>query len=94
MSVIINDVKPYQKTTPTGSNVGQANAENNYQSPTEKTLAIPTDIKSTPAGISPTTIEIDRNTFMELISNRIGNNTEAIRDSIKDSIMSVYTGIR
>jgi hypothetical protein len=142
VSVIINDVKPYQKTTPTGSNVendystwkyvvdsdyttiregdnkitarllcsddngqvtrkwdsvtvvGQANAENNYQSPTEKTLAIPTDIKSTPAGISPTTIEIDRNTFMELISNRIGNNTEAIRDSIKDSIMSVYTGIR
>jgi hypothetical protein len=107
VSVIINDVKPYQKTTPTGSNVennysiwkyvvnpdyttmregdnkitarllcsddngqdmrkwdsvtvvGQAVTENNFQSPTEKTLAIPTDMKSTPGGISPTTIEID-----------------------------------
>jgi hypothetical protein len=60
----------------------------------KKLLAIPTDIESTPAGLSSTTIKIDRNTFMELISNRIGNNTEAIRDSIKDSIMSVYTGIK
>jgi hypothetical protein len=142
VSVIINDVKPYQKTIPTGRNVendystwkyvvnpdyttiregdnkitarllcsddngqvmrkwdsvtvvGQADTENNFQSQTEKTLAIPTDIESTPAGISSTTIKIDRNTFMELISNRIGNNTEAIRDSIKDSIVSVYTGIK
>jgi hypothetical protein len=73
---------------------GQAGAENNHQNPTKETLAIPTDIESASAGISPTVIEIDRNTFMELISNRIGNNTEAIRDSIKDSIMSIYTGIK
>jgi hypothetical protein len=144
VSVIINDVKPYQKTTPIGKNVendystwkyvvnsdyttiregdnkitarllcsddngqdmrkwdtvtvvGQAGGggENNYQNPTKETLAVPIDVESAPAGVSSTTIEIDRNTFMELISNRIGNNTEAIRDSIKDSIVSVYTGIK
>lgn len=138
VSVIINDVKPYQKTTPTGSNIendyskwkyvvdsdyttireednkitarllcsgdqgedmrkwdsvnvtGQAGTENNYQSSTERTLAIPIDTEST-SGISSTTIEIDRNVLIELINDRIDNNTETIRDSIEDSIMSVYT---
>lgn len=140
VSVIINDVKPYQKTTPTGSNIandystwkyvvdsdytiiregdnkitarllcsddqgedmrkwysiniiGQADTENNDRSSSERerTLAVPTDIEST-SGISSTTFEIDRNAFIKLINDRIGNNTEAIRDSIEDSIMSVYT---
>jgi hypothetical protein len=137
VSVIINDVKPYQKTTPTGDGIqndystwkytinpdyttirngdnritarlictddlgqdvrkwysvnviGQTDTEDNYRS---QPKSIPADTGSIPAGISPTTIEIDRNTFTELINNRIRNDTEAIRDTIEDSIMHVYSG--
>ena len=137
VSVIINDVKPYQKTTPTGDGIqndystwkytinpdyttirngdnritarlictddmgqdvrkwysvnviGQTDNEDNYRSQSKSILA---DTGSIPAGISPTTIEIDRNTFTELINNRLRNDTEAIRDTIEDSIMHVYSG--
>jgi len=137
VSVIINDVKPYQKTTPTGDGIqndystwkytinpdyttirngdnritarlictddmgqdvrkwysvnviGQTDTENNYRNQHKSILA---DTGSIPAGISPTTIEIDRNTFTELINNRLRNDTEAIRDTIEDSIMHVYSG--
>ena len=137
VSVIINDVKPYQKTTHTGDGIqndystwkytinpdyttirngdnritarlictddmgqdvrkwysvnviGQTDTEDNYRNQPKSILA---DTGSIPAGISPTTIEIDRNTFTELINNRIRNDTEAIRDTIEDSIMHVYSG--
>jgi hypothetical protein len=137
VSVIINDVKPYQKTTPTGDGIqndystwkytinpdyttirngdnritarlictddmgqdvrkwysvnviGQTDTEDNYRNQHKSILA---DTGSIPAGISPTTIEIDRNTFTELINNRLRNDTEAIRDTIEDSIMHVYSG--
>lgn len=137
VSVIINDVKPYQKTTPTGDGIqndystwkytinpdyttirngdnritarlictddmgqdvrkwysvnviGQTDTEDNYRNQPKSILA---DTGSIPAGISPTTIEIDRNTFTELINNRLRNDTEAIRDTIEDSIMHVYSG--
>jgi hypothetical protein len=46
----------------------------------------------TTRGISSQTIEIDRNTLVELITDRIGNSSEDIKDSIKNSILSVYTG--
>ena len=137
VSVIINDVKPYQKTTPTGDGIqndystwkytinpdyttirngdnritarlictddmgqdvrkwysvnviGQTDTEDNYRNQPKSILA---DTGSIPAGISPTIIEIDRNTFTELINNRLRNDTEAIRDTIEDSIMHVYSG--
>ena len=137
VSVIINDVKPYQKTTPTGDGIqndystwkytinpdyttirngdnritarlictddmgqdvrkwysvnviGQTDTEDNYLNQHKSILA---ETGSIPAGISPTTIEIDRNTFTELINNRLRNDTEAIRDTIEDSIMHVYSG--
>ena len=137
VSVIINDVKPYQKTTPTGDGIqndystwkytinpdyttirngdnritarlictddmgqdvrkwysvnviGQTDTEDNYLNQHKSILA---ETESVPVGISPTTIEIDRNTFTELINNRLRNDTEAIRDTIEDSIMHVYSG--
>jgi hypothetical protein len=141
VSVIINDVKPYQKTTPTGDGIqndystwkytinpdyttirngdnritarlictddvgqdvrkwysvnviGQTDTEDNYRNqPKNRMISILADTGSIPAGISPATIEIDRNTFMELINNRLRNDTEAIRDTIEDSIMHVYSG--
>jgi hypothetical protein len=55
---------------------------------------ISTATESVPVGISPTTIEIDRDTFMELINNRIRNDTETIKHTIEDSIMHVYSGTR
>jgi hypothetical protein len=143
VSVIINNVKPYQKTIPTGSKIesdystwkyvvnsgytnikegdnritarltctdgmgedvrkwysvnviGQTDTEDNYQSqPKNRMISIPIDTGSNPAGLSPVTIEMDRNTFLGLISNKITNDTEAIRDSIEDSIMHVYSGAR
>jgi hypothetical protein len=69
--------------------IGQTDTENNYRNQHKSILA---DTGSIPAGISPTTIEIDRNTFTELINNRLRNDTEAIRDTIEDSIMHVYSG--
>ena len=139
VSVIINDVKPYQKTTPTGDGIqndystwkytinpdyttirngdnritarlictddmgqdvrkwysvnviGQTDNEDSYRS---QPKSIPTATESVPVGISPTTIEIDRDTFMELINNRIRNDTETIKHTIEDSIMHVYSGTR
>jgi hypothetical protein len=35
--------------------------------------------------------KIDRNTFLGLISDKIRNDSAAIKDSIKDSIMHVYS---
>jgi hypothetical protein len=141
LSVIINKVKPYQKTTPTGDRedddystwkyiinsdytdikegdnritarlictndmggdlrkwysvnvVGQTDTENNDQSRLKnKMISIPSaDTGSVPAGLSPTIIKIDRNTFLELISDKIRNDSAAIKDSIEDSIMHVYS---
>ena len=135
VSVIINDVKPYQKTTPTGDGMGNEYTTWKYtidsdytslregdnritarlicsddqgkdirkwysvnvigQTATEKgeTISIPTSTESK-SGLFMTTIEIDRNVFIDLINNRIGNNTEAIRDTIEDSIMYIHTGAR
>ena len=61
------------------------------QTATEKdeTISIPTSTESK-SDLSETTIEIDRNVFIDLINDRIGNNTEAIRDTIEDTIMYVY----
>jgi hypothetical protein len=70
---------------------GQIGTEKVSESPPGGTLAVPIEIGTTP-GISSPTIEIDRNTFVELITKRIGNSSEDIKDSIRDSIVSVYTG--
>jgi hypothetical protein len=141
VSVIINNVKPYQKTIPTGSKsendystwkfvvnqdytnikegdnritarlactddmgkdvrkwysvnvIGQTDTEDNFRNQSKnRMISIPTDPASIPAGLSPITIEVDRDTFLGLISNKIRNDTEAIRDSIEDAIMRVYSG--
>jgi hypothetical protein len=138
VSVIINDVKPYQEATPTGITtkndystwkyvvdsdyttinkgdnkitarllcfdnqgedlkrwysvkvIGQEETENSYESsPPTTTLAIPASVQTGSTAIS-TTINIDRNVFIELVNSRIGNNTEVIRDSIENSIMSFH----
>lgn len=134
VSVIINDVKPYQETIPTGTKaksdystwkfvfssahtginegdnkitarllcsddlgedlrkwysvnvIGKEETENS----STKTLAIPASIQ-TRSTATPTSINIDRNIFIDLVNNRIENNTEVIRDAIEDSIMSFYT---
>jgi hypothetical protein len=139
VSVIVNDVKPYKKTIPTGGNkktefftwkyviesdsnpirqgdnkvtarllcagengqdirkwdsvavIGQSSTETESERLANEALTVPIEIKSTP-GISSTTIEIDRNLLVELINERIGNGSEDIKDSIKDSILSIYTG--
>ena len=139
VSVIINDVKPYQKTTPTGDRMGNDYATWKYtinsdyttiregdnritarlictdeqgkdvrkwysvniigQTATENSpakgemISVPTNTESK-SGMSKTTIEIDSNTFIDLINDRIRNNTGAIRDTIEDSIMYVYSGAR
>jgi CheY-like chemotaxis protein len=54
-------------------------------------ISIPADTGLVPASLSPTIIEIGRNTFLELISDKIRNDTAAIRDTIEDSIMRVYS---
>ena len=48
--------------------IGQTDNEDSYRS---QPKSIPTTTESVPVGISPTTIEIDRDTFMKLINNRI-----------------------
>lgn len=136
VSVIINDVKPYQETIPTGTKtkndfstweyvtdsdyttinkgdnkitarllcsddrgedlrkwysvnvIGQEETENL----STKMLAMPATIQ-TRSTATPTTINIDRNVFMEIVNNRIENNIEVIRDAIEDSIMSFYARI-
>lgn len=55
----------------------------------QQTLTVPITI-GTESTVTPTTINIDRDVFLELINNRVENNTEVIRDAIKDSIMSLY----
>lgn len=137
VSVIINDIKPYQEVTPTGTNTknvyttwkyivdpdyttinrgdnkitarllcsddrgqdlkkwysvnvnGQDKTESSHQSSSTTTLAVPITI-GTESTVTPTMINIDRDVFLDLINNRIGNNTEVIRDVIEDSIMSLY----
>jgi hypothetical protein len=139
VSVIINDVKPYRKTIPTGGDMksdystwkyviesdsntirqgdnkitarllcagvngedirkwdsvailGQSGSERDSGSLDDETLTLALEAESTP-GISSPTIEIDRNTFVELINKRIGDSSEDIKNSIRDSILSVYTG--
>lgn len=139
VSVIINDVKPYKKTIPTGGNVkseyftwkydidsdsnairqgdnkvtarllctsengedirkwdsvavnGQSGEERGSGSLANDTLILPIEVGSTP-GISSPTIEIDRNTLIELINKRIGDSSEDIKDTIRDSTLSLYTG--
>jgi hypothetical protein len=139
VSVIVNDVKPYQKTKPVGVRmendysawkftinssyttlkegdnritarllcsddqgkdvrkwysinvIGQTGTEN---SPIKReTVSIPTSTESK-SGISKTTIEIDRNVFIDLINDRIRNSTGTIRDTIEDTLMYVYSGTR
>jgi hypothetical protein len=139
VSVIINDVKPYRKTIPTGGDmksdystwnyviesdsntirqgdnkitarllcagengedirkwdsvavIGQSSKERDSGNLNKETMALTLETESTP-GISSPTIEIDRDTFVELINKRIGDSSEDIKNSIRDSIMSVYTG--
>ncbi|MGE5661788.1 MAG: hypothetical protein ACM3X1_06020 [Ignavibacteriales bacterium] len=139
VSVIINDVKPYRKTIPTGGDmksdystwkyviasdsntirqgdnkitarllcagengedtrkwdsvavIGQPGSERDSGSLDDETLTYALEAGST-QGISSPTIEIDRNTFVELINKRIGDSSEDIKNSIRDSILSVYTG--
>ena len=139
VSVIINDVKPYRKTIPTGGDmksdystwkyviesdsntirqgdnkitarllcagvngedirkwdsvavIGQPGSARDSGSLDDETLTLALEAGSTP-GISSPTIEIDRNTIVELINKRIGDSSEDIKNSIRDSILSVYTG--
>lgn len=71
--------------------VGQSDSERDSESVDKETLTLPIEIGSTP-GISSPTIEIDRNTLVELINQRIDDSSEDIKDSIRNSIMSVYAG--
>jgi hypothetical protein len=71
--------------------IGQIGTEKGSESPPGGTLTVPIEIGTT-SGISSPTIEIDRDTFVELITKRIGNSSEDIKDSIRDSIVSVYAG--
>jgi hypothetical protein len=71
--------------------LGQSGSERDSGSLDDEPLTLALKAGSTP-GISSPTIEIDRNTFVELINKRIGDSSEDIRNSIRDSILSVYTG--
>jgi hypothetical protein len=131
VSVIVNDVRPYQKATPRGTGMENDYSSWNYtvnsdyttiregdnrvtarlicsdeqsgelrkwysvnvvgQTGTDRTkrdvISIPIDTESTSEG-SAAIIQIDRDAFVDLINDRIGNNTEAIRETI----MYAYTG--
>ena len=139
VSVIVNDIKPYKKTIPTGGNktseyftwkyviepdsnpirqgdnkvtarllcagesgqdirkwdsvavIGQSAKEIESERLKKEALTVPIKVKSI-SGISSPTIEIDRNLIVELINERIGNSSEDIKDSIRDSILSIYNG--
>jgi hypothetical protein len=139
VSVIVNDIKPYKKTIPTGGNktseyfswkyviegdsnsirqgdnrvtarllcagengqdirkwdsvavIGQSAKDIESERLKKEALTVPIKIKSI-SGISSPTIEIDRNLLVELINERIGNSSEDIKDSIRDSILSIYNG--
>ena len=71
--------------------IGQPGSARDSGSLDDETLTLALEAGSTP-GISSPTIEIDRNTFVELINKRIGDSSEDIKNSIRDSILSVYTG--
>ena len=71
--------------------IGQSGSERGSESLDKETLTLPIEIGSTP-GISSPTIEIDRNTLVELINQRIDDSSEDIKDSIRNSIMSLYAG--
>jgi hypothetical protein len=87
MSVGGEDIRKWDSVTVSG----QIGTEKGSESPPRGTLTVPIEIGTTP-GISSPTIEIDRNTLVELITKRIGNSSEDIKDTIKNSILSVYTG--
>lgn len=139
VSVIVNDIKPYKKTIPTGGDkmseyfswkyviepssnpirqgdnkitarllcagengedirkwdsvavIGQSAKEIESERLKNESLTVPIKINSIP-GISSPTIEIDRNFLVELINERIGNSSEDIKGSIRDSILSIYNG--
>ena len=71
--------------------IGQSANEIESESLALEASTVPIEIKSTP-GIPSSTIEIDRNFLVELINERIGNSSEVIKDAIRDSFLSVYTG--
>jgi hypothetical protein len=52
-------------------------------------ISIPIDTESSSKGLT-TIIQIDRDAFVDLINDRIGNNTEVIRETI----MYAYTGTK
>lgn len=136
VSVIINDIKPYQKTTPTGGNmaidystwkyvidsgyttikegnnritarllctdesgqdmrkwnsinvIGHADTEVTNQNLPERGA---TEVSSA-ARISVPTTHIDKDTLIELVNNRIGNKSDIVRESIRDSMLPLYAG--
>jgi hypothetical protein len=139
VSVIVNDIKPYKKSIPTGGNktseyftwkyviepdsnsirqgdnkvtarllcagengqdirkwdsvavIGQSAKEIASERLKNEALTVPIKIESI-SGISSSTIEIDRNLLVELINERIGNSSQDIKDSLRDSILSIYNG--
>ena len=71
--------------------IGQSGNDRDSGALDRETLTLTVEDGSTP-GISSPTIEIDRNTLIELINKRIGDSSEDIKNSIRDSIQSIYTG--
>jgi hypothetical protein len=71
--------------------IGQSGKERDSGTLNKETMVLPLETESTP-GISSPTIEIDLDTFVELINKRIGDSSEDIKNSIRDSILSVYHG--
>lgn len=71
--------------------IGQSGNEKDSVNLDREILTLPLEAGST-SGISSPTIEIDRNTLIELINKRIGDSSVEIKNSIRDSILNVYTG--
>lgn len=67
--------------------IGQSTNESGSGSLAIETLTLQVEIGSTPVVSSPT---ID--TLVELINKRIGDSSEDIKDSIRDAILSIYSG--
>jgi len=136
VSVIVNDVKPYQKTTPIGGNaaidystwkyvidpsytaikegdnritarllcadesgqdirkwnsitvIGHTDTGlNNQTLPEGEAMEV-----SSAADIPVLTTHIDKDTLIELVNNRIGNKSDIVRESIRDSMLPLYAG--
>lgn len=136
VSVIVNDVKPYQKTTPTGGNVAidystwkyvidpsYTTIEEGDNRITARLLCADEsgeDIRkwnsitvightdtglnnqtllegeamevSSAVGMPALTTHIDKDTLIELVNNRIGNKSDIVRESIRDSMLPLYAG--